>query len=308
MNSCCINRLSELTCVTPTGKSIWFKCRYSSCHGGVGHVVVTASDGSVLYDGDPTTATSKYVYIDLDTAKLNTLGGTMDVTYKPGDRAWGGHTCSRATFDWGYAGNEQLVVGTAYLDNTGGQNDLGNTCATGSSQTRCNTFQIPIGSLTSTTQGTTLPNGFYAKTRNVCFISRPTCTTWIEAVTAPKRGINFLPAGSKLATIPAGKSLLLALINYATLGVANTAPGAELNVTSGGQILSTIPISLGSNGSPISPYPFDGISVDGLPLKITNTWGLPVDLEVGTGLVNFPGIYNGLAGIRVDDSLAYIIS
>jgi hypothetical protein len=274
----------------------------------VGHVVVTASDGSVLYDGDPTTATSKYVYIDLDTAKLNTLGGTMDVTYKPGDRAWGGHTCSRATFDWGYAGNEQLVVGTAYLDNTGGQNDLGNTCATGSSQTRCNTFQIPIGSLTSTTQGTTLPNGFYAKTRNVCFISRPTCTTWIEAVTAPKRGINFLPAGSKLATIPAGKSLLLALINYATLGVANTAPGAELNVTSGGQILSTIPISLGSNGSPISPYPFDGISVDGLPLKITNTWGLPVDLEVGTGLVNFPGIYNGLAGIRVDDSLAYIIS
>jgi hypothetical protein len=58
----------------------------------------------------------------------------------------------------------------------------------------------------------------------------------------------------------------------------------------------------------VSPYPFDGVSIDGTPFKITNTWTVPVDVVVGTGLVNFPGIYNGLAGIRVDDSLAYIIS
>lgn len=305
MNSCCINLLSEVNCPTPNGKAIWFKCRYAACHGGVGHVVVTASDGTVVYDGDPTVSISKYIYIDFDTAKVNSLGASMDVTYKPGDAAWGSHTCNRATFDWGYAGNEQLVVGTAYLDNTGGVNDLGNTC--GSSYTRCNTFQIPVGAFTTSTN--TSPVGFYAKTRKVCFIGNPTCSGgWTEAIANAGPGINFVPAGYKLATIPAGKSLFLTLINYNARGIAYTAPGAELNITSAGQILATIPLTLQSNGAPVSPYPFDGVSIDGTPFKITNTWAVPVDVEVGTGLVNFPGIYNGLAGIRVDDSLAYIIA
>jgi hypothetical protein len=128
MNTCCINRLREVTCATVNGKAVWFKCRYANCHGGIGHVVITTTDGKKIYDGCPTQASSKYVYIDFDATWLNTLGGIMDVTYKPGDCNWGSHVCNRATFDWGFASDEQTVVGTAYLDNLGGSNDLGNSC------------------------------------------------------------------------------------------------------------------------------------------------------------------------------------
>ena len=300
MNSCCINRLSEVTCPTPTGKAIWFKCRYSACHGGVGHVTIKASDGSAVYDGYPTSSTSKYVYIDFDTSKINALGGTMDVTYKPGDSNWGSHACNRATFDWGYASSEQLVVGTAHLDNTGGSNDLGNGCAgVGGIYSRCNTFTIPAGAFAP--QSTTTPTGFYAKTRKICFVGTQACSNWIEAISNAVPVFAFAPVGYKFATLPAGKTFFIALINYNTRGVANTSAGAELKVTHAGTVLATYPLNLQSNGSPLSPFPFDGTSIDGTPFAITNTWGHPVEIEAAGGTTGSPGI-------SFDDSVAYQIA
>jgi hypothetical protein len=83
--------------------------------------------------------------------------------------------------------------------------------------------------------------------------------------------------------------------------VANTSAGAELKVTHAGTVLATYPLNLQSNGSPVSPFPFDGTSIDGAPFAITNTWGHPVEIEAAGGSTGFPGIY-------FDDSAAYQIA
>ena len=163
MTPCCTDILKEVPCPQPGEGPIWFSCAYGSCHGGVGHVLLMANDGSVLYDGDPTGGTSKKIYIQFNAATLNSLGGSMEVTYKPGDKAWGSHICSRATFNWGYYGSD-TVVGTAYLDNSGGTNDKG-----GLGYQRLNTFAIPAGSVS------VLPVSSTSAQRTVCYEVIPSC-------------------------------------------------------------------------------------------------------------------------------------
>lgn len=218
MNTCCINRLREVTCATVNGKAVWFKCRYANCHGGIGHVVITTTDGKKIYDGCPTQASSKYVYIDFDATWLNTLGGIMDVTYKPGDCNWGSHVCNRATFDWGFASDEQTVVGTAYLDNLGGSNDLGNSCGLGGSA-RCSSFTIAAGSLSA--QTSTSPTGFYAKTRRVCFVGANTCEVVINV-----SGSGATPPNTALGTL---ERFRLVADGIEVWSFGPTAPGHNLS-------------------------------------------------------------------------------
>ena len=112
--------------------------------------------------------------------------------------------------------------------------------------------------------------------------------------------VNYMPVGYKIASLPAFKTFRIALINYASPGVANTSQGALLNVTDGGTVLATYALSLQSNNSSLSPFPFDGQSIDGVPFSITNIWGRTVDIEAAGGVPGFPGIY-------FDDSSAYQI-
>jgi hypothetical protein len=163
MTPCCTDILKEVPCPQPGEGPIWFQCAYGSCHAGVGHVVLRANDGTVLYDGDPTGGNSKKIYIQFNAATLNSLGGSMEVTYKPGDKAWLSHLCSRATFNWGYYGSD-TVVGTAYLDNHGGPNDKG-----GNGWERLNTFSIPAGSVSVLSVAST------SSQRTVCYEVIPSC-------------------------------------------------------------------------------------------------------------------------------------
>ena len=71
-------------------------------------------------------------------------------------------------------------------------------------------------------------------------------------------------------------------------------------MTDGGTVLATYALSLQSNASSLSPFPFDGQSIDGVPFSITNIWGRTVDIEAAGGVPGFPGIY-------FDDSAAYQI-
>ena len=136
--------------------------------------------------------------------------------------------------------------------------------------------------------------------RQVCYMEYNVCTGWTEAVRNATASVNYLPVGYKIASLPAFKTFRIALINYASAGVANTSPGAVLNVTDSGNVLASYPLSLQSNNSPISPFPFDGSSIDGVPFSITNIWGRTVDIEAAGGVPGFPGIY-------FDDSAAYQI-
>lgn len=137
MTQCCTDILKEIPCPVEGQGPIWFQCAYGGgCHAGVGDVLLKAQDGTILYKGNPTGGTSKKIYISFDPAKLNALGGTMDVDY-----TCCGHYCSAATFNWGYNGSE-TIVGTAYMDNTGGPNDKG-----GNGYARLNHFIIPIGAV-----------------------------------------------------------------------------------------------------------------------------------------------------------------
>lgn len=304
-NTCCINILSEIPCAWGN-KAIWFKCRYTGCHGGVGHVTVTTPDGSVMYDNYPTVGLSKHVYIGFDLVKVNTDGATMTVTYKPGDFGYGGHICNKATFDWGYAFNLTQVVDTAYLDNDGGPNDLNNTCSLLGS--RCNTFSIPPGSLSNVIANT--PSAA-TNVRRVCYTGTPSCNSWIELLPKAVANINFIPAGTPMLTIPAGKTAYFALINYGVPAVSFTAANANITLhnASTGALLTVnpIPFLLTSNGSAVSPFPFDGRSIDGNPFRVENTFGVAVEVRAGPGICNSAGLYFGKAGIRIDDSLAYAI-
>jgi hypothetical protein len=136
--------------------------------------------------------------------------------------------------------------------------------------------------------------------RQVCYIEYNMCTGWTEAIRNATASVNYVPVGYKIASLPAFKTFRIALINYASLGVANTSRGALLNVTDGGIVLATYALSLQSNNSPLSPFPFDGQSIDGVPFSITNIWGRTVDIEAAGGVPGFPGIY-------FDDSAAYQI-
>ena len=136
--------------------------------------------------------------------------------------------------------------------------------------------------------------------RQVCYIEYNMCTGWTEAVRNATASVNYLPVGYKIASLPAFKTFRIALINYASLGVANSSAGALLNVTDGGTVLATYALSLQSNASSLSPFPFDGQSIDGVPFSITNIWGRTVDIEAAGGVPGFPGIY-------FDDSAAYQI-
>jgi hypothetical protein len=142
MSSCCRNIITEIACPPPppptngsydASYGIWFRCFYSSCHAGIGHVLIKDATNRTLYDGYPSTGSrDKYAKINFDLNALNTHGGTMTVNYYRG----GSHTCNSAVFEWGYARDEQLVIGTANLDNAGGSDSGGS---------RYNTFTIPTG-------------------------------------------------------------------------------------------------------------------------------------------------------------------
>ena len=106
---------------------IWFRCAYEGCHPGVGHVIIESRDGEILYDGCPTEGTRKLVWLDFPAAKL-WEGGLMQVNYGLPGCSGSGHVCSRATFEWGSYEDTATPLGTAYLDNAGGANDLGNVC------------------------------------------------------------------------------------------------------------------------------------------------------------------------------------
>lgn len=136
--------------------------------------------------------------------------------------------------------------------------------------------------------------------RQVCYTEYNVCTGWIEAVRNATASVNFMPVGYKIASLPAGKTFRIALVNYASPGVANTSAGAALNVTDAGVVLASYALNLQSNNSPLSPFPFDGTSIDGVPFSITNIWGRSVDIEAAGGVPGFPGIY-------FDDSAAYQI-
>lgn len=123
---------SEVCCqdgLAPGLGWIWFRCAYQGCHAGVGHVTIEAG-GEVLYDGCPTQGSRKLAWLDFPGAKL-WEGGLMQVNYGVEGCSRGGHTCSRATFQWGGYQNLDQPLGTAYLDNAGGPNDLGNVCDPG---------------------------------------------------------------------------------------------------------------------------------------------------------------------------------
>jgi hypothetical protein len=186
MTPCCTDILKEVPCPQPGEGPIWFSCAYGGnyappfggggCHAGVGHVVLTANDGTVLYDGNPTGGSSKKIYIQFNAAKLHSLGGSMEVTYKPGDANWGHHACNWATWNWGYNGSD-TIAGTAYLDNTGGVNDRGTigpradyNPASDNGGARLNTFTIPPGSASPLPVVTST-----SSQRTVCYEVIPSC-------------------------------------------------------------------------------------------------------------------------------------
>lgn len=136
--------------------------------------------------------------------------------------------------------------------------------------------------------------------RQVCWLETDVCTGWIEAISNPVAAVNYVPVGYTFATVPAGGTFRIALINYATRGSASTSAGAQLEVHLNGSVVATYPFSLASNGSPLSPFPFDGFSIDGVPFSIANIWGAPVQIKAAGGVPGFPGIY-------FDDSAAYQI-
>jgi hypothetical protein len=114
--------------------------------------------------------------------------------------------------------------------------------------------------------------------------------------------VNYVPVGFKFATLPATKTFRMALINYVSVGFASVSSGAALEVyNSEGVLLDSRPLDLSSNSSPLSPYPFDGTSIDSAaPFSIQNIWGVSVDIVAAGGVPGYPGIY-------FDDSAAFQI-
>jgi hypothetical protein len=133
--------------------------------------------------------------------------------------------------------------------------------------------------------------------RQVCWLESDVCTGWTEAISNPVAAVNYVPVGYTFATVPANKVFRIALINYATLGSANVSRGAQLEVHLNNTVVATYPLSLNSNGSTLSPFPFDGLSIDGVPFSIANIWGAPVEIKAAGGVPGSPGIY-------FDDSVA----
>lgn len=147
--------------------------------------------------------------------------------------------------------------------------------------------------------------------RLVCFTEIDTCNTWTEFVPNPIAAVNYVPPGTKVVTLPAGKTLRLATINYASggnVGSTCTFPpcpsvsaGALVEVRSqSGSTLATYPLNLNSISAAISPFPFDGRSIDSNPFIIQNSWGVSVDVFLAGGTPGSPGVY-------FDDSAAYQI-
>jgi hypothetical protein len=157
----------------------------------------------------------------------------------------------------------------------------------------------------------TTPASPDASRRQVCYVEVDTCNLWTEFVPNPAAAVNYIPVGTKFAALPAGKSIRIASVNYASRGnigsscptppCPSTSQGALLEVRSpSGSILATLPLNLTSTGAQISPFPFDGRSIDSNPFVIQNSWGVAVDIFAAGGLPGFPGIY-------FDDSAAYQI-
>lgn len=113
--------------LSPGAGWIWFRCAYSACHPGVGHVIIESKTGEILYDGCPTEATRKLIWLDFPAAKL-WEGGLMQVNYGQPGCSESGHHCDGATFEWGSYKDTANPLGVAYLDNAGGENDRGNVC------------------------------------------------------------------------------------------------------------------------------------------------------------------------------------
>jgi hypothetical protein len=136
--------------------------------------------------------------------------------------------------------------------------------------------------------------------RQVCFVEVDTCNLWTEVIPNAVAAVNYVPVGFKIATLPAGKSFRIALINYASRGSASVSAGSILEVRRAGAILASYPLSIVSTSSDLSPFPFDSRSIDGNPFVIQNSWGTDVDIVAAGGAPGFPGIY-------FDDSAAYQI-
>jgi hypothetical protein len=104
-----------------------------------------------------------------------------------------------------------------------------------------------------------------------------------------------IPAGYRIATLPENAVIYLALISYNTRGLNSILSGGSIRVMDGNTVLATYPLNLQSNNSPLSPYPFDSKSVDGVPFMLMNQWRRPVTIEVAG------------EGLYLEDSLAYKI-
>jgi hypothetical protein len=133
---------------------------------------------------------------------------------------------------------------------------------------------------------------------------------WQEPIPNAIQAVNYAPVGFKFATLPAGKRIYFALINYQA--AANVSPGAEIDVIRGGELVKKIPFNIAAREDIISPFPFDGASIDpgvGLPFMIRNTWGVDVDIVAAGGIPGFPGIYfdDSVAIKIVDDPTDYEI-
>lgn len=157
-----------------------------------------------------------------------------------------------------------------------------------------------LGEWTAPTSATTPAPPDLSK-RTVCFNEWDVCTGWTEVIPNAVAAVNYVPVGFKFVTLPVGKTFRIALINYASVGAASVSRGAVLEVrNSAGTLLASYSLNLASNGSPLSTFPFDGTSIDGVPFSIQNIWGVPVDIVAAGGAPGFPGIY-------FDDSAAYQI-
>jgi hypothetical protein len=132
-------------------------------------------------------------------------------------------------------------------------------------------------------------------------VSNP-AAPWTKIPDQNLTSVNYVANGTEIPIIiNPGQGIRLALINYATPGFAYVSSNARLeffNATTDVKVGEVPIISLRSSNAPLSPFPFDGVSVDGQPLVIPNVWNVPVRPRMFGGTTAFPGIW-------FDDSMAY---
>jgi len=132
-------------------------------------------------------------------------------------------------------------------------------------------------------------------------ISNP-AAPWTKIPDQNLNAVNYVANGTEIPiVINPGQGIRLALINYANPGFAYVSSNARLeffDATTNVKVGEAPIVSLRSSNAPLSPFPFDGASVDGQPLVIPNVWNVPVKPRLFGGNTAFPGIW-------FDDSMAY---